>query len=182
MSKKYFHTYARSTINSHIGFIHYIYIHYIFHIHVYIYNCKIHSPYTYMHTSMYYIVGRSTISFCDLRSNLKTVKMITVVRQCSIQASCGYIFWVLSFIARITRLQQKLAPIHYTQRNLCEILLNQTETRLVTIFQLIWNQTDVRLVPNQSENEKYNLTSVWFNKISKRFLCVYRVSANGVSI
>ena len=26
-----------------------------------------------------------------------------------------------------------------------------------TIFQLIWNQTDVRLVPNQSENGKYNL-------------------------
>ena len=27
-------------------------------------------------------------------------------------------------------------------------------------------------VTNQSENGKYNLISVWFNKISKRFLCV----------
>ena len=35
-----------------------------------------------------------------------------------------------------------------------------------TIFRLIWNQTDVRLVPNQSENGKYNLILVWFNKIS----------------
>ena len=34
-------------------------------------------------------------------------------------------------------------------------------------------QTDVRLDPNQTENGNYNLNSVWFNKISKRFLCVY---------
>ena len=41
-------------------------------------------------------------------------------------------------------------------------------------FRLIWNQTEsVRLVPNQLENGKYNLISVWFNKISKRFLRVY---------
>ena len=41
------------------------------------------------------------------------------------------------------------------------------------IFSLIWNQTDVRLVPNQSENGKYNLISVSFNKVSKRLLCVH---------
>ena len=41
-----------------------------------------------------------------------------------------------------------------------------------SIFWLIWNQTNVRLTPNQSENGKYNLISGWFNKISKRFLCV----------
>ena len=28
-------------------------------------------------------------------------------------------------------------------------------------------------VSNQSENGNYNLISVWFNKISKRFICVY---------
>jgi len=32
-----------------------------------------------------------------------------------------------------------------------------------TICRLIWNQTDVRLVSNQSENGKYNPISVWFN-------------------
>ena len=42
-----------------------------------------------------------------------------------------------------------------------------------TIFPLIWFQTEVRLDPNQSENGKYNLISVWFNKILKGFLCVY---------
>ena len=33
-------------------------------------------------------------------------------------------------------------------------------------------QTDVRLDPNRSENGKYNLISVWINKIPKSFLCV----------
>ena len=37
------------------------------------------------------------------------------------------------------------------------------------------NQTDVRLAPNQSENGKYNLISVLFTKIWKRFLCVCEV-------
>ena len=58
-------------------------------------------------------------------------------------------------------------------RNLIESTRNQI---VFTIFLLIWNQTDVRLVPNQSENGKCNLISVWFNKISKRFLCVYGIS------
>ena len=38
---------------------------------------------------------------------------------------------------------------------------------------MIRNQTDVRLVPNQSVHGKYNQISGWFSKISKRFLCVY---------
>ena len=43
------------------------------------------------------------------------------------------------------------------------------------IFRLILNQMDVRLVTNQPKNGKYNLISVRFNKISKRFLCVYPI-------
>ena len=43
---------------------------------------------------------------------------------------------------------------------------------VVTVFLLISNQMDVRLDPNQPENGKYNLISGWYNKISKRFLCV----------
>ena len=36
----------------------------------------------------------------------------------------------------------------------------------------------VRLGPNQSENGKYNLISVWFNKILKEFLwCMYRIQS-----
>ena len=56
---------------------------------------------------------------------------------------------------------------HYTQRHFFRnpIKLNWNQI-LYTIFQLIWNQTDDRLVPNQSENGKDNLISGWFNKIS----------------
>ena len=32
---------------------------------------------------------------------------------------------------------------------------------------------DILLVPNQSETGKYNMISVCFNKVSKRFICVY---------
>ena len=41
-----------------------------------------------------------------------------------------------------------------------------------TIFRLIWNLTDVRLVPNHSGNGKYNLILIRFNNISKIFPCV----------
>ena len=53
-------------------------------------------------------------------------------------------------------------------------LIKSTRNQIVsTIFRLIWHQTNVRLVPNQSENGKYNLISGWFNKISeKNSLCV----------
>ena len=54
-------------------------------------------------------------------------------------------------------------------RNLIKSNRNQLE---FTILQLIWNQTDVGLVPNQKENDKYYLNSVLFNYISKIFLCV----------
>ena len=49
-------------------------------------------------------------------------------------------------------------------RNLIKTNRNQIE---FTTFRLIWNQTDDRLVPNQSENCKYNLISVCSNNILK---------------
>ena len=70
--------------------------------------------------------------------------------------------------------------IKYTQRNLFEILLNQTEIRLYLLFS-DWFGTakqhpnSISLVPNHSENGKYNLISVWFNKIC---LCVLSHSTN----
>ena len=36
------------------------------------------------------------------------------------------------------------------------------------------NLKSINLLPNQSENGNYNLISVWFNMISKIFLCVLR--------
>ena len=58
-------------------------------------------------------------------------------------------------------------------RNLVKSNRNQI---VFTIFWLIKSQTDVRLFPNQSVHGKYNMISVWFNKIPKRFLCVHNQS------
>ena len=63
----------------------------------------------------------------------------------------------------------------YTKRNVFKILLNQTEIRLYLPFS-DWFGTENGLRPfavlNQSVHGKYNMISVWFNNISKRFLCV----------
>ena len=46
----------------------------------------------------------------------------------------------------------------YTQGNFFLNLVESTRNQIVfTMHQLIWNQTEVRLDPNQSENGKYNL-------------------------
>ena len=62
----------------------------------------------------------------------------------------------------------------YTQRNIFEILLNQPEISFYLPFS-DWFETKQTLsfcVPNQLEKGKYNLISVWFNKVPRRFLCV----------
>ena len=41
-----------------------------------------------------------------------------------------------------------------------------------TLFRLIWNQTELRLVPIQSENGKYKLNLDYINKIQGKFLRV----------
>ena len=60
----------------------------------------------------------------------------------------------------------------HTENSFQNLVISNWTQIVFTIFRLIWNQTDIRLVPNQSENGKYNLISGWINKISKRFLCV----------
>ena len=62
------------------------------------------------------------------------------------------------------------ASIRYKQRNLIKSNRNQI---VFTIFRLNWNQTDVHSISNQSQNGKYNLISVRFDKITKRFHCVH---------
>ena len=62
-------------------------------------------------------------------------------------------------------------------RNVFQILLNQTEIRLyLRLHRLIQNskRTCPFAVPNYSENDKYNLISVWFDNIWKTFLRVCR--------
>ena len=49
----------------------------------------------------------------------------------------------------------------YTEKSFRNLIKFNRNQIVFTIFRLIWNQTDtVRLVPNQSENSKYNLISV----------------------
>ena len=63
----------------------------------------------------------------------------------------------------------------YTRRNIFEILWNQTEIILYLPFSDWFGATNGHCpfaVPNQSVHIKYIFISVWFNKISKRFLCV----------
>ena len=67
-----------------------------------------------------------------------------------------------------------------TQRNIYKISLNQTEIRLYLPFSDWFGAANGHYlfgVPNQSENSKYNLISVWFYKISKIFPCVYSAVA-----
>ena len=68
--------------------------------------------------------------------------------------------------------RQSVGPL-YTEKYFWNLIKSNRYQIIFTIFWLIWNQTDVRCVPNQSENGKYNLISVSFNKI---FLCVRRTT------
>ena len=81
-----------------------------------------------------------------------------------------------------------LPDVHYvcTYREIfSEILLNQTQIRLYLTFSdwfgtkrtvFVWFQ-------NQSENVKYNLIWVWFNKISeKKILCMCMTWKPGIGI
>ena len=64
-----------------------------------------------------------------------------------------------------------------THRYIFEILSNQTEIRLYLLFSVRFGTTNGQCPfadPNISENGMYILISVWFDKISKRFLCVQR--------
>ena len=68
----------------------------------------------------------------------------------------------------------------WTQRNLFEIYLNQTETRLYLACN-DWFRTKRTCpfdIPSQLVHGKYNLISVWYDKIWKRFLCVWLLHAS----
>ena len=60
----------------------------------------------------------------------------------------------------------------HTEKSFWNFIKSNQNQIIFTIFRLIWIQTDVRLVPNQSRSGKYNLISGRFNNISKIFLCV----------
>ena len=70
---------------------------------------------------------------------------------------------------------EKYLPLH-TEKYFWNLIKSNWNQVLFTVSWLIWNQTDVRFVLNKSVHGKCNLISVWFIKISKRFLCVYVVT------
>ena len=79
----------------------------------------------------------------------------------------------------ITNSSPGRAPfIHVPQNTGREIFSNCIESNrdqiVFTIFRLIWNQINVCLDPNQSQNGKYNLISGGFIKILNTFLCAQR--------
>ena len=62
----------------------------------------------------------------------------------------------------------------HTEKSYRSLIKSNPNQIVLTIFRLIWNSKRTRsfAVPNQSENGKYNVISVWFNKISKKMsLC-----------
>ena len=63
-----------------------------------------------------------------------------------------------------------------TKENLFEILWNRTGIRLCLTFSHWFGTKLVRFVWNQLENSKYNLISSWFNKLSRKVLCVHHWS------
>ena len=72
----------------------------------------------------------------------------------------------VTLLVRLLYLRMNLEFFHiYTQKSFRNLIKSNRNQIIFTIFGLIWNQTEVRLVPNQSENGKI--------KISRRLLCVY---------
>ena len=48
----------------------------------------------------------------------------------------------------------------YTEKYFRNLIKSNRNQIVFTMQRLTWNETDVRLVPKQSENDKYNLISV----------------------
>ena len=61
----------------------------------------------------------------------------------------------------------------HAEKSFLNLIKSNRNHIVFTILRSIWNQTDVRLIPNQLEDSKYNLISVWLNKIWKIFVSVH---------
>jgi len=53
-----------------------------------------------------------------------------------------------------------------TEKSFWNLIKSNRKQIVFTLFRSLWNQTNVHLVPNQAENCKYYLISVWFNAIT----------------
>ena len=111
-----------------------------------------------------------------IRYPVSHVLRISVERTAAVQWG-GFLF---DLPLRFESFDWSTAQHSCVQRNAFEILLYQTEIRLYLSFSFCMilylsfgKQTDTYVcILYQSEYDKYNLISVWFNMISKRFLSV----------
>ena len=109
-------------------------------------------------------------SVCILTVVLIFIKMsrnVSVEWQHNTTARKPYYYWM-------HYTDGKSSTLYYTEKSFRNLIKSNWNRIVFTMHRLIWNQMEVRLVLNQSENGKYNLISVWFNKISKKFLCASR--------
>ena len=60
----------------------------------------------------------------------------------------------------------------HTKKSVRNLIKSNRDQIVLTIYRLIWNQTDVRLVLNQSGNSKYNPIRFDMTRIRKAFRCV----------
>ena len=75
-------------------------------------------------------------------------------------------------VARVWRFIDEMQSWDFRSRICSDLGKIHRNLLVFTIFRLIKNQTDVRLVPNQLENEKCNWILVCFDKIRSGFFCV----------
>ena len=130
----------------------------------------------------------------NLQSKKKKVKKIPLFAFLELFDACNGIFWIflLRTLGALRQLHHnrglallrcspgvmlQLVLLALWIRNSVVLHTNKSVRNLIksnrnqisfTMYRLVWNQTNGRLVPNQSENGKYNPISVWSNKILER--------------
>ena len=98
----------------------------------------------------------------ELRRDLsleKSPKLVIIFINCVriINGSLNRVVYGAGFISDFLIFKMRMEHTENYFQNFIESNRNQI---VFTIFRQIWNQTDVRLAANQSENGKYNLISV----------------------
>ena len=116
------------------------------------------------------------------RTILKSCNSLKFTDACIMNFNKKSYLWSMSVVwlfksiwySRSQHFMNKTWTIH-TEKNIFEILLDHTEITLYLSFSDWFGRANghcLFAVPNQSKNGKYNILSVWSNKISKRFLWV----------
>ena len=115
---------------------------------------------------------RRGTSINEMRNVLKKPMKKQIFAIFSFRDMVDFVLKILSEFAYATLCTKFRTRTEKSSRNLIASTWNLI---VFTMHRLIWIQTDVCFDPNQLKNGKYNLISVWLNKIWKEFLCVQPV-------